>query len=72
MLGTRLNRILADAGLQDVRSVGAQAYVGARGTHRTMPLGRRCPNTPYPRTPAMAAGIEDHIWTLTDIVRLLD
>jgi hypothetical protein len=27
---------------------------------------------PYPRTPAMAAGIDDHIWTLTDIARLLD
>ncbi|HEV8421097.1 MAG TPA: IS1 family transposase, partial [Actinomycetota bacterium] len=27
---------------------------------------------PYPRTPAMAAGIENHIWTLTDIARLLD
>jgi hypothetical protein len=22
---------------------------------------------PYTRTPAMAAGVEDHIWTLTDI-----
>jgi IS1 family transposase len=27
---------------------------------------------PYPRTPAMAAGIEDHIWTLQDIAELLD
>jgi hypothetical protein len=27
---------------------------------------------PYPRTPAMAAGVDDHIWTLTDIARLLD
>ncbi len=27
---------------------------------------------PYLRTPAMAAGIEDHIWTVTDIARLLD
>ena len=27
---------------------------------------------PYPRTPAMAAGIADHIWTVTDIARLLD
>ncbi len=25
-----------------------------------------------PRTPAMAAGVEDHIWTVTDIARLLD
>jgi IS1 family transposase len=27
---------------------------------------------PYPRTPAMAAGIENHIWTIEDIVRLTD
>jgi IS1 family transposase len=27
---------------------------------------------PYPRTPAMAAGIEDHVWTLRDIAALLD
>ncbi len=25
---------------------------------------------PYPRTPAMAAGVGDHVWTLTDIARL--
>ncbi len=27
---------------------------------------------PYPRTPAMAAGVADHIWTLREIVALLD
>jgi len=27
---------------------------------------------PYPRTPAMAAGVADHVWTLTEIVGLLD
>jgi IS1 family transposase len=27
---------------------------------------------PYPRTPAMVAGISDHIWTVEDIVRLSD
>jgi hypothetical protein len=27
---------------------------------------------PYPRTPAMAAGVSDHIWTLTKIAGLLD
>jgi len=25
---------------------------------------------PYPRTPAMTAGIENHIWTVEDIVNL--
>jgi hypothetical protein len=27
---------------------------------------------PYPRTPAMAAGVSDHVWTLTEIAALLD
>jgi hypothetical protein len=27
---------------------------------------------PYPRTPAMAAGISDHVWTLKEIAALLD
>jgi IS1 family transposase len=27
---------------------------------------------PYPRTPAMAAGIADHVWTLREIATLLD
>ena len=27
---------------------------------------------PYPRTPAMAARIADHVWTLTEIAALLD
>jgi hypothetical protein len=27
---------------------------------------------PYPRTPAMAAGVEDHIWSLREIEALLD
>lgn len=27
---------------------------------------------PYPRTPAIAAGVADHIWTCEEIVALLD
>jgi IS1 family transposase len=27
---------------------------------------------PYPRTPAMAAGVADHVWTLTEVAGLLD
>ena len=27
---------------------------------------------PYPRTPAMAAGIADHVWTMTEIAELID
>jgi hypothetical protein len=32
-------------------------------THKTLA-------NPYPRTPAMAAGISDHIWTYEEIVGL--
>ncbi len=28
--------------------------------------------SPYPRTPAMAAGVADHIWTLQEVAALLD
>lgn len=27
---------------------------------------------PYPRTPAMAAGVADHVWTLEEVAALLD
>ena len=27
---------------------------------------------PYPRTPAMAAGVADHVWKITEMVGLLD
>lgn len=27
---------------------------------------------PYPATPAMAAGVADHVWSLTEIAQLLD
>ena len=27
---------------------------------------------PYPRTPAMAAGLTDHVWDIREIVALLD
>jgi len=28
--------------------------------------------TPYPRTPAMAAGIANHVWTIEEIIGLMD
>ena len=27
---------------------------------------------PYPRTPAMAAGISNHVWTVGEIVKLIE
>jgi len=29
-------------------------------------------NNPYPKTPAMAARLANHIWIIEEIVRLLD
>jgi hypothetical protein len=34
-------------------------------THKTLA-------NPYPRTPAMAAGLTDHVWTIEEIVSLAD
>ena len=33
---------------------------------------RRSLDNPYPRTPAMAAGISDHIWAIEEIAKLID
>jgi hypothetical protein len=27
---------------------------------------------PYPKTPAMAAGLSDHVWTIEELVKLMD
>ena len=32
----------------------------------------KCLANPYPRTPAMAAGPADHVWTMEEIAGLLD
>ncbi len=41
------------------------AYYNLVRPHKTLA-------NPYPRTPAMAAGVEDHIWTMNEIAALLD
>jgi len=28
-------------------------------------------SNPYPRTPAMAAGVDNHIWTIEEIIKLV-
>ena len=40
-------------------------YYNFARTHKTL-------SNPYPRTPAMAAGVADHVWTLQEIAALLD
>jgi hypothetical protein len=40
--------------------------------HYNYPRPHKTLSKPYPTTPAMAAGITDHVWTLEEIVILLD
>jgi hypothetical protein len=40
-------------------------YMNYGGPHKA-------PANPYPRTPAMAAGLADHVWTCEEIAALLD
>ena len=40
-------------------------YYNFARTHRSL-------KDPYPRTPAMAVGVADHVWTLEEIAGLLD
>ena len=41
------------------------AYYNLCRPHQTL-------SKPYPRTPAMAAGVEDHVWSLDELVALLE
>lgn len=45
------------------------AYYNFCHPHGTL---TKCAPGRYPTTPAMAAGVTDHVWTLTDLVRLID
>jgi hypothetical protein len=40
--------------------------------HYNLALTHKTLANPYPKTPAMAAGLTDHIWTVQEIVRLAD
>lgn len=40
--------------------------------HYNFGRAHRSLRNPYPRTPAMAAGVADHVWTLEEIAGLLD
>jgi len=40
-------------------------YYNFARTHKTL-------SNPYPTTPAMAAGISDHVWTIEEIVKMAD
>jgi hypothetical protein len=41
-------------------------------THYNFARPHRTLKDKYPRTPAMAAGVADHIWSLEEIAALLD
>jgi hypothetical protein len=48
------------------------AAVGLHFMHYNFARPPKTLSNPYPPTPAMAAGIDDHIWSLSEIARLLD
>jgi hypothetical protein len=48
------------------------AAVALHHMHYNFARAHRSLANPYPRTPAMAAGISDHIWTCEEIAALLD
>jgi len=57
--------------------VGANALNHPRGGaggdgHYNLVRPHKTLADPYPRTPAMAAGIADHVWTMQEIAALLD
>lgn len=47
-----------------------RSVVSDRGTNFARPM--KVLADPYPRTPAMAAGIADHVWTCEEVAALLD
>ncbi|CAN5539564.1 hypothetical protein BH23CHL6_BH23CHL6_05930 [soil metagenome] len=48
------------------------AAVSIHFMYRNFAAPVKAPADPYPRTPAMAAGISDHVWTREEIAALLD
>ena len=49
-----------------------EAAVALHYMHYNFARPHRSLWNPYPRTPAMAAGVADHIWTCEEIAALLD
>jgi IS1 family transposase len=48
------------------------AAVAVQHTHYNFARTHRSLANPYPRTPAMAAGVANHVWTCEEIAALLD
>jgi len=57
----------------ELRAVKA-AIIALEYAHSHLPQAGRRPHktlaNPYPRTPTMAAGISNHIWTIEEVVKL--
>jgi hypothetical protein len=59
---TRLTNRFSKKIENDIAAVAVHfMYYNFARPHKTL-------GNPYPRTPAMAAGVEDHIWTPAEIV----
>ncbi len=46
------------------------AAVSLHFLHHNFARSHKSLADPYPRTPAMAAGVADHVWTLNEIAEL--
>jgi hypothetical protein len=48
------------------------AAIAQHFQHNNFARPHKSLKNPYPRTPAMAAGVADHVWTLKEIAGLLN
>jgi IS1 family transposase/lambda repressor-like predicted transcriptional regulator len=53
------------------KAANLEAAVSVHYMHYNFARPHKTLATPYPRTPAMAAGVTDHVWTVEEIVGLL-
>jgi hypothetical protein len=54
------------------KAANLEAEVSLHYMHYNFARPHKSLANPYPRTPAMAVGVTHHIWTVEEIVALLD
>ena len=69
---TRLRRFTRLANAFSKKIENHAASVALHFMHNDFARPHKSLKDPYPRSPAMAAGVADHVWTLEEIVGSLD
>ena len=69
-MGMRRMTRLTNAFSKKVENLAAA--VSLHFMHYNFARAHKTLSNPYPTSPAMAAGVSDHVWTLEEIARLLD